>query len=88
MTGRAAAVTGSTRPERSSFVPPLGIEVKLSSLAGPPSPAEMLAIELGIERALRTLRPGLPTTATAEAGWRFSGRWWRQRPAPHGAGLS
>ena len=83
MTGRATATMSGTRPVAATSVPLLRTEVKLTRLASPPSPGEMRAIELGIERALRASRR--PSGAsTIEAGWRFSGRWWRPRPAPQG----
>ncbi len=75
-TGTSDGTTTGTGTSRRS----LRVQVKLTNLASPPSPAELRAIELGIERALRASGQSRPTSTAAPAGWRFSGRWWRQRP--------
>ena len=54
------------------------LEVKLTKLARPPSPAERQAITTAVELALGippALRPSEPQR------WRFSGRWWQPRQA-------
>ena len=60
--------------------PGLQLELKLTALARPPSPAEERAISLAVEEALRAI-----TVTTAEptpARWRFSGRWWHTSTKP------
>jgi hypothetical protein len=59
---------------------PLGlrVEVRLSDLARAPSPGEVEAISLAIEQALAPAPP--VEAAISPSDWRFSGRWWRQRP--------
>jgi len=64
---------------------PLGlrVEVQLSDLARAPSPAEVEAITLAIAQALA---PTTPVEAPiSPSDWRFSGRWWRQRPGAPGS---
>ncbi len=58
------------------------VELKLTALARPPSPAEERAISLAVEEALRAVSG--PTAEPTPARWRFSGRWWRAstRPGP------
>ena len=56
----------------------LRVEVTLTDLARPPSPDEVEAIALAIEKALRAAAPA--EAAIPRSDWRFSGRWWRQHP--------
>ena len=82
MTG--APVTGA-RVTGAPVTGPLGlrVEVRLSDLARAPSPAELEAITLAIARALA---PAAPVEAPiSPSDWRFSGRWWRQRPGAPGS---
>lgn len=57
------------------------VKVKLTSLARAPSPAEMRAISIAVEEALRATAPATagpdPDIGPGIERWRFSGRWWQ-----------
>jgi hypothetical protein len=57
-----------------------GVELNLTSLARPPSPAEERAIFLAVEEALRAAIT--PPSEPEPPRWRFSGRWWRTNTNP------
>ena len=61
----------------------LRVEVRLTDLARVPSPAELEAITLAIAQALAPAAPDEPTIEPSD--WRFSGRWWAQRPGSQGS---
>jgi hypothetical protein len=56
----------------------LRVEVRLTDLARPPSPEEVQAMALAVEKALAASAPA--EAAVVPSAWRFSGRWWRQHP--------
>jgi hypothetical protein len=64
---------------------PLGprVKVRLSDLARAPSPDEVEAITLAIAQALAPAAPA--EAAISPSDWRFSGRWWHQRPGAPGS---
>ena len=69
MTGRAA----------------LRVEVRLTDLARPPSPAEVEAMALAIDKALGAAEPAKSVIPPSD--WRFSGRWWRQHTGRSPGGI-
>jgi hypothetical protein len=54
------------------------VEVRLTNLARPPSPEELEAMVLAVDKALAAAAPAEAVIAPSD--WRFSGRWWRQHP--------
>jgi hypothetical protein len=85
VTGRASgpaptpAADGVPRPR-------LEVEVNLTGLARPPSPAELRAISLAVEEAMRAFTPH--RLKPGDDRWRLSGRWWNSTRPPWGPAAS
>jgi hypothetical protein len=73
--GSARAVSGGGLAARPAGGRTLRVEVKLSELASPPSPAELQAVVSAVEQCLASSAPRQPERA-GPGTWRFSGRWW------------
>jgi hypothetical protein len=89
----AGPTGGAARPSGLHFV------VNLTSLARPPSPAELRAISMAVDEALGALGPKQTEPGQTEPGrtgpgqigpetWRFSGRWWHAGRQPRGSRFS